>query len=98
MMNKVLATIAFSFVLATSALAQAPQPAQPQQQAVVPPTPIEMEQSRAAMLEAQLRYFVTVLRNTEAALQQKDSDAKILAAWWASYVAGLPPSAASAAK
>lgn len=59
--------------------------------AAPPPTTLEVEQSRAAMLEAQLRYFIAVLRQTEATLQQRDSDEKVLAAWWAAYVAGLSP-------
>ncbi len=57
-----------------------------------PPSDLEIEQARAAMLESQLRYFVAVLRVTEAQLQQyRANDAQNLsrpnetAEWWHAY-------------
>lgn len=74
------------FLLAGAVLAQADSPLP---LPAVPPTPLELEQARAAMLEAQVRYFLGLLRTQETERQQSDLDAKVLASWWASYVAGL---------
>ena len=47
-----------------------------------PITDLQIEHDRAEMLQAQLQYFLDVVKRTEA----KDKE---LAAWWAAYI-GLP--------
>jgi hypothetical protein len=74
------AFLAVALLIAWPALAQAP---------AAPPTDLELEQQRSAMLAAQLQYFVSYIRRIEAQNQQSQIEAKELAAWWASYVAGL---------
>ena len=46
------------------------------------PTEAEVEHTRILMLQAELQYFYGRIR-------RGDANAKILAAWWASYVSGL---------
>jgi hypothetical protein len=43
-----------------------------------------VEHDRAEMLQAQLQYFIDVMKRTEA-------EDKATKAWWAAYVAGLKP-------
>jgi hypothetical protein len=43
-----------------------------------------VEHDRSEMLQAQLQYFIDVMKRTEA-------EDKATKAWWSSYVAGLKP-------
>jgi hypothetical protein len=59
--------------------AQTPAPPEPP-----PPSDLQVEHDRAEMLQAQLQYFIDVMK------QQKVAES-VLKEWWASYVAGLKP-------
>ena len=62
---------------------------QPQLTPPAPPTELEQEQHRTAMLSAQLQVFADALRVSEAKRGQAERDAAGLAEWWRQYVAGL---------
>jgi hypothetical protein len=49
-----------------------------------PPSDLQVEHDRAEMLQAQLQYFIDVMKRTEA-------EDKATKAWWTAYVAGLSP-------
>jgi hypothetical protein len=49
-----------------------------------PPSDLQVEHDRSEMLQAQLQYFIDVMKRTEA-------EDKATKAWWAAYVAGLKP-------
>jgi hypothetical protein len=66
-------------IVPTVALAQTP--AAPD---LPPPSDLQVEHDRSEMLQAQLQYFIDVMKRTEA-------EDKATKAWWSSFVAGLKP-------
>jgi hypothetical protein len=77
--NRIVLTVTvFAVTLGIGLPTWAQTPAAPE---MPPPSDLQVEHDRAEMLQAQLQYFIDVMKRTEA------TD-KTLAAWWASYVAG----------